>query len=233
MAVNGPLYRASLALAPALYRAISRLLLASCRQERHGDEHYQKLLATGQPFIVCFWHYSLVQVIHQATDGKWVAMVSASADAEYVSRILNGMGIATVRGSRGKGGLAALKEMMGHIKEHGRKAAIVADGSQGPPLKVQAGVILLASKTGIPILPLIAVADRYWAFHSWDRTVLPKPFSRVALCFAAPMVVPTEIKSRELEEYRLQLEGKMLDLYTKAWGMFGVGDHGDINKGNG
>lgn len=233
MAVRGALYQTSLALTPTLYRAISGLLFATCHEEKHGDEHYQKLLKSGEPFIACFWHYSLVMAIHQIVGQNWVAMVSASADAEYVSAILQRMGLATVRGSRGKGGLAALKEMMAAIKGQGRKAAIVADGSQGPALKVQAGVILLASKTGIPILPLTAAADRYWAFRSWDRTVLPKPFARVALCFDAPMTVPANLKSQELEQYRLQLEGGMLELYAKAWGRFGAGGHGDMTKEKG
>jgi hypothetical protein len=197
----------------------------------HGDEYFQQLLATGQPFITCFWHYALVPMVHLSAGKNCVAMVSASSDAEYVSRILNRMGITTVRGSRGKGGLAALKEMMVFIKEQGMKAAIVADGSQGPPLKVQAGVILLASKTGIPIIPLTCAADRYLAFRSWDRIVLPKPFARVAFCLGEPLLVPADIKAPGLEQYRLQLEDRMLDLYAEAWGRFGISRHGDMTKG--
>ncbi|MDD5757710.1 MAG: lysophospholipid acyltransferase family protein [Desulfobulbaceae bacterium] len=230
MAVNSLLSRTSLALAPTMYRAITRLLFATCRHEQHGIEHYHSLQASDQPFIVCFWHYSLVMAIHHHSKGNWVAMVSASSDAEYVSRILQSMGFVTVRGSRGKGGLAALKEMMTLIKEQGRKAAIIADGSQGPPLEVQAGVILLASKTGLPILPFAGGADRYWAFRSWDRTVLPKPFARLSSCFGAPMTVPAKIKSQELEYYRLQLETQMLNLYTEAWGIFGIDRHGYMAK---
>jgi len=226
MAVNGRLYQASLVVVPPLYRLVSRLLFASCRVEKQGDERYQQLLASGQPFIACFWHYSLVFVLPQIVGRDWVAMVSASRDAEYVSRILNGMGLATVRGSRGKGGLAALKAMMVAMGEGGRKAAIVADGSQGPALKVQAGVILLASKTGVPILPFAAAADRYWAFRSWDRTVLPKPLARVALCFSEPLEVPPGVSASELETYRLRLEERMLALYGQAWGRFAAPGHG-------
>lgn len=228
MAVSDRLYRASLLLVPPLYRAVSRLLFASCRIERHGQERYHQFLASGQPFIACFWHYSLVFVLPEIVGRDWVAMVSASRDAEYVSRILNGMGLATVRGSRGKGGLAALKMMMAAIGEEGRKAAIVADGSQGPALKAQAGVILLASKTGVPILPFAAAADRYWAFRSWDRTVLPKPFSRVALGFGQPLLVPPGLGSAELEAHRRDLEGRMLALYGEVWGQFAASGHGSL-----
>lgn len=230
MAMNGLLARASWSLAPALYRGITSILFASCRREQHGVEHYQALQASGQPFIVCFWHYSLVMAINHNAEGNWVAMVSASSDAEYVSRILQSRGFVTVRGSRGKGGLSALKEMITIIREEGRKAAIIADGSQGPALKVQAGVILLASKTNIPILPFAAGADRYWAFRSWDRTVLPKPFARLSSCFGTPITVPAKIKAQQLEDYRLQLENQMLGLYSKAWGIFGIDDHRETTK---
>ncbi len=227
MAVKGLMSRISLVVVPFLYLAITRVLFATYREEVRGDEHYQRLRASGQQFIICFWHYSLLYVIRRIGGQDWVAMVSASDDAEYISRTLNRLGHATVRGSRNRGGLSALKELITQVRRHGKKAAIVADGSQGPALEVQAGVILLASKTGIPILPLTWGADRCWAFRSWDRTALAKPFARLALCFGEPLTVPDDLSSEDLEEYRLQLERQMLGLYAEAWGAFGVKGHGD------
>lgn len=225
MAVKGFFYRASLALAPSLYLFLTRLLFATYREEVRGEAHYQQLRTTGQQFIVCFWHYSTLYVMRRIGGQNWVAMVSASDDAEYISRTLNRMGHATVRGSRNRSGLSALRELISLVKKQGKKAAIVADGSQGPPLKLQAGVILLASKTGVPILPLAWGADRYWAVRSWDRTALAKPFARLRLCFGEPMVVPAELTSPELEQCRLQLEGQLLDLYAESWGAFGLSGH--------
>lgn len=225
--MKGRLYQASLTVLPRLYLGLARLLFGSCRVELRGEgaAHYQRLLASGAPFIVCFWHYSIAFAIQLVGGRNWVAMVSASEDAEYISRILNLMGHDTVRGSRGKGGLAAIKELMAAVQAQNKKAAIVADGSQGPALEVQAGVILLASKTGIPILPLTVSADRYWAFRSWDRTMLPKPFSRVVLCYGEPLLVPSPLKSHDLEANRQLLEERLLDLYCQAWSVFGRTGH--------
>lgn len=225
MAVKGFFYRVALAVVPSLYMLLTRVLFATYREEVRGNEHYQKLRDSGGQFIICFWHFSTLYVMRRIGGQNWVAMVSASDDAEFISRTLNRLGHATVRGSRNRSGLSALKELISLVKKQGKKAAIVADGSQGPPLKVQAGVILLASKTGIPILPLTWGADRYWAVRSWDRTALAKPFSRLRLCFGEPLIIPTELSSPELEEYRLQLEGRMLDLYAEAWGAFGISGH--------
>lgn len=225
MAVKGLAYRASLAIMPPLYLGVSKLLFATCREQAQGLGYYQTLLASGQPFIACLWHYSLLYAIHRMEGRDWVAMVSASDDAEYVSRVLTRMGHHTVRGSRNRGGLTAVKEMLSVIKRQGRRAAIVGDGSQGPPLILQPGAILLASKTGAPILPLAWGVDRYWAFRSWDRTLLPKPFARVALCFGQPLTVPPSLSAEEMEHWRRQIEGRMLDLYAQAWRPFGRDGH--------
>ncbi len=224
MVVKAFLKRASLALVPHLYMGITGLLFPTYREEVAGGEHYQRLRASGQPYIICFWHYSLLYVMRRITGGGWVAMVSASDDAEYVSRTLNCMGHDTVRGSRNSGGLGALKELITRVRREGKKAAIVADGSQGPPLQLQPGVILLASRCGIPILPLTWGADRCWTFRSWDRTALAKPFARLSLCFGEPFAVPEGLKAEELEPYRLELEQRMLALYHQSWGPFIKGE---------
>ncbi len=219
------LSKISLALVPPLYTALSKMLFATCRVREHGRLNYEALGQRNIPFIAAFWHYSIFYTMHRIEGREWVAMVSGSSDAEYISHLLNRMGLTTVRGSRGKGGLQALKEMMSLMDKHGKKAAIVADGSQGPPLRVQAGVILLASKTGAPILPFAWGADRYWAFHSWDRSVLPKPFAQIAIYYGEPLQVPANIRSTGLEDYRARLEESLTGLYRRAWGEFGVEQH--------
>lgn len=221
------LQRLLLAVLPRLYLGLTRTLFATVRETTPGLVHYQGLLASGQPFIACLWHYSLLYGISRTKGRGWVIMASASGDAEYIARVLQSMGHVTVRGSRSKGGLAALREMIAQMTSHGRRAAIVGDGSQGPALELQAGVILLASKTGAPILPLAWGADRYWAFRSWDRTALPKPFARVNMCFGQPFTVPAALTSSSLEEHRLRLQQIMRELYREAWRPFGVQGHAD------
>ncbi|MBA3013413.1 MAG: lysophospholipid acyltransferase family protein [Proteobacteria bacterium] len=232
MAVKGFVHHVSLAVVPPLYIGLSRMLFATCREQHQGIEHYHSLLASGKPFIACFWHYSILYAIKMIEGRDWVAMVSASDDAEYLSRTLTMLGHHTVRGSRNRGGLVALKEMLAVIKRQGRRAAIVGDGSQGPPLVLQPGVILMASKAGVPILPFAWGVDRFWTFRSWDRTVLPKPFARVAMCFDEPVTVPPAMTGQEIEHWRQEVEGRMLTLYTRAWRSFGRKGHMEIEQEN-
>lgn len=208
--------------APPLYRLVSGLLFSSCRVEKIGMEYLQPM--ADVPGLIAFWHYSVFYILHLGRGWAAVAMVSGSSDGEYVARLLHGLGIATVRGSRRKGGLAALREMAAAMAQ-GRTGTIVADGSQGPPLVVQAGVILLASRTGRAIVPAAWSADRYFTFNSWDRTILPKPFARLFLICGEPLHVPAELGKGDIENYRLQLEQRLLAIYRTAWGRFGKEGH--------
>ena len=151
-------------------------------------------------------------------------MVSASEDGEFVARILARQGVVAVRGSRNRGGFAALKGLIALLRQ-GYNAAIVADGSQGPARAMQAGAVLLAGKSGAPILPLAVAADRYWAFRSWDRTLLPKPFARLDLWYGEPMTVPENPGQEEVEHCRLEMERRLNGLYVQAWAGFGKEAH--------
>lgn len=223
---NSLLYKLLLAIVPWLYIGVSRLLFATCRVWVHGGENLARCEAQAKPFVGVFWHYSVfaaVELIRGRGRG-WGAMVSASEDAEFVARILARQGVVSVRGSRNRGGISALKGLIGLLRQ-GYNAAIVADGSQGPPRVMQAGAILLAGKSGAPILPLVVAADRYWAFRSWDRTLLPKPFARLDLWYGEPMTVPEKAGAEEIERCRLEMEHRLNALYAQAWSEFGSTGH--------
>jgi lysophospholipid acyltransferase (LPLAT)-like uncharacterized protein len=210
--------RFALWLVPLVYTMLVRLLFVTCRVRVVGDEHRQWCYSRPVPFIAAFWHYSVFAVIelHRNRGKRWAAMVSASDDAEYVARLLERQGGVTVRGSRNRSGVRALKGLIDLMRQ-GYNAAIVADGSQGPPRVMQAGALMLAGKSGAPILPVVVAADRYWAFRSWDRTVLPKPFSRLVLAYGEPLTVPADCGVEGLEPYRLELEIRLNRLYDLAW----------------
>ena len=216
-------YRLSLVVIPHLYTLMCRILFATCRFTHNGKEYFHGETAPPQ-LIVTLWHYSIFYTIQLYKKRKWTAMVSASKDGEYVARTLETIGFETARGSTGKRGVGALKGMLTSIKK-GKSAAIVADGSQGPALIAQGGAALLASRSGLPMVPIVWAADRYIAFRSWDRTVLPKPFSKISVWYGKPIYVPKGCKTDELEEYREKLDSVMNDLYNKAWGTFGITKH--------
>lgn len=220
------LYRLSLAVGPVLFGLLTRLLFATCRIRWVGREHLRKMDRENRPLIAAFWHYGVFLILHLSRGKrKWVAMVSSSKDGEYVARIVESFGFETVRGSRNRGGIGALKGMVKAVKERGLSAAIVADGSQGPPLVAQPGAVLLASHSGVDILPVGWAADRYWSFRSWDRTVLPKPFAKVVVEVGEPLAVPGGLDSAGLEQYRLELDRRLLAIYRRCWAACGREAH--------
>jgi lysophospholipid acyltransferase (LPLAT)-like uncharacterized protein len=225
MAKNDLVYKLGLALVPPVYQLTTALLFKTCRLEETGTEFLDRCEKKG-PYIAVFWHYGIYYTIHSSKGRSWAAMVSASKDGEYVARLLERMGYETVRGSRGKDkeGVKALREMTASLQK-GRRAAIVADGSQGPPRVLQPGALILASRTGVPILPLAWAADRYYTFRSWDRSIVPLPFATIRMCYGEPLTVPQRLRGEEFEAQRLGLENQLNDLYEKAWARFGRREH--------
>lgn len=217
-------YKVGVRIIPYLVYWLMRLWFCTCRVNTHGSKYYRKIADAGITAIVTFWHYSITFTLYNQRKDSGVAMVSASKDGEYIARLVGHFGFDSVRGSSNSRGMSALKKLMKKVRE-GANAAIVADGSQGPPLKVQAGSILLASRTGKPILPVAWSADRYVAFGSWDKMVLPKPFAKIEYFYGEPIYIPKKLNQEEFEEQRLLLEKRLNELYLKAWQLQGKTEH--------
>ncbi len=224
MKEGGLVHKFTLAVVPRLISWLIRGWFLTCRIGEHGTDNRKQCGEHDHPVIVTFWHYAILYTFHHLRRESAVVMVSASRDGEYIARLAARFGFASVRGSRNRRGLQAMKELMRHLSE-GRHVALVADGSQGPALKVQPGAILLASKTGSPILPMTWSASRYWAIRSWDRMVIPKPFSRIDFFYGKPVFVPGNMKAEGIEDYRLQLERNLNEIYETAWGAYGKQEH--------
>ena len=115
----------------------------------------------------------MISYIFSGWDGA--ILVSRSNDGEIIARILQRQGHETIRGSTAKGGLRALATLIKRLKARPRPGVIIPDGPQGPRFKVQPGVIILAKKTGYPIIPVTYSARWMKVFKSWDRFILPCP----------------------------------------------------------
>jgi len=217
---------------PRLYVALTTAWFASCRLKIRGNINPEQVLAQGA--VVLFWHYSFFYMFYLMHRYPGVVMVSASKDGEYIARVARLLGFETVRGSANRFGVRALKGMVDHMKQ-GKNGGIVADGSQGPALRVQPGAVMVAAKSGFPIMPVVVAAQRYKTFNSWDHTILPMPFSRVIVEYGTPIHVPEKLSSEIVEQYRQQLETEMLGMYDRLWQEFGRKDHvhvqGDGNNG--
>ena len=234
-------YRTSLAILPPLVAGLMRLWFASCRLKELGEKTSYTAIEKNEQLIAAFWHYSFFYLFYYLRKRKAAVMVSASKDGEYIARLAQNFGHVPVRGSSNTRGFRALREMLTALQE-GQSVGIVADGSQGPPRKVQPGVILMASRSKIPICPMAWAASRYISFKSWDRTVLPLPFSTIVLKLGDLFHVPPDLTADEVKAYSAQLEDHLNILYNEVWQSVGQGPHDsevyftvhtDLNKPSG
>jgi len=206
----------SLAVVPWCLAMLMRLWFATCRVTIHNEEYLDLEHNPENVYIATFWHYSFVYVFYFMRKHPAIAMVSASDDGEYIARLAKQFGFSSARGSSNNRGVGALKKLIKVVRS-GENCAVVADGSQGPPRVAQAGAVLLASRTGVQMAPLVWSASRYFTIKSWDRTAIPKPFSKVDYYYGKPIFVPPRVKGAEIEQYRLQLEKSLNALYATAW----------------
>jgi lysophospholipid acyltransferase (LPLAT)-like uncharacterized protein len=129
-------------------------------------------------------------------------LVSKSKDGEYMARILRFFGFNCVRGSSSHGGLLAMRGLL-RATAKGHSAVITPDGPRGPVFKMHPGVIFLAQKSGVPIIPAACALSKKKVIGSWDKYQFPLPFSRVEARYGAPFLVSatdsTEVKALELE----------------------------------
>ena len=189
---------------PPLAATVMRLLHRTCRFEIVGGENYRAAREIN-PRIAAFWHFSYPTVLYFFRDHGYLTVVSRSRDGEFAARLVKSLGYSPFRGSPGKGGVAALKGMISAFRGC-PGGGFVADGSQGPAQVAQKGLLLLAMYSGCPIMPVSVAADRCWRFRTWDRTLLPKPFARIALSFGPLIRIERGASADKVEECRVQLE---------------------------
>src|SRR5205807_4997169 len=122
--------------------------------------------------------------------------------------LITSLGMGMVEGSATRGGIEAVRKL---TREHHpwRHLAVTPDGPRGPRRVVQPGIVYVASRTGMRIVPAGVGYRRPWRAGSWDRFALPKPFSRARCLTAEPIAVPGSLRSTELEPYRLRVQAEM------------------------
>jgi lysophospholipid acyltransferase (LPLAT)-like uncharacterized protein len=165
-----------------------RGLRATLRLRHHGDERVRERERRGEPFILAFWHRHLLLMPYAYRGRRISVLVSQSRDGELIARTVARLGIDSSRGSSSRGGIVGMRSLLRKAAE-GWDIAFTPDGPRGPLREVQPGVILAAAATGLPIQPVAVAASRAKLLRSWDRFVVPLPFSAVHFVYGEPLVV--------------------------------------------
>lgn len=186
-------------------RLLATMLLATVRFRTRHRERFDRYADRGEPVLYAIWHGRLLPLTYYHRHRGIAALISQSADGEYIARLVAGWGFDPIRGSTSRGGRAALREVVRRVRA-GQSIAITPDGPRGPRQQVQPGVIVAAQLTGVPIIPIVAGCTRAWWPGGWDRFCIPKPFSRVMVVYGEPRRVPREAGEGELQALRTELE---------------------------
>lgn len=192
----------------SLGKGLVDLLFSTMRIQVVGLEKVRAEIESRR-FIFAFWHSRMLMVSYLYKGWGGVILVSRSKDGEITTRILQRQGHETIRGSTSRYGVQAMAKLIKTLKEEVRPGGVVPDGPRGPRFKVQPGVIKLAQRTGYPIVPISYSAKRLKVFGSWDRFVLPYPFSKACVIYGTPVSVPSRLDAVSREHYRVRLEDEL------------------------
>lgn len=196
-----------------LYKFV-RLYSFTLRLEVQNESDWlDRYLNNNERILLCTYHqqfFSAIRHFQKYRDYKPGLMISLSRDGELVSAVAERTGWTTVRGSSSKGGPEALRAMIDHLVQH-RLAGHIIDGPRGPFGVVKAGAIRLAHASEASIVPFYTIADRAWYANSWDKFLIPKPFSRVILRFGEAIKFDPSDSTEEFEAHRKALEDTMFE----------------------
>jgi len=197
--------------ADLVFYLLINLIGLTARFEVTGWENHDKAEENGGLPIYVFWHDRIFLTTYWWRNRRIVVMTSRSFDGEYIARFIQRFGYGAVRGSSTRGGVGAIIEMARLMRE-GCTTAFTIDGPKGPRYVAKMGAVLLAKKSGHPIMPVTMALDRYWTMASWDRFQVPKPFTRACIFVASPIYVPADADELTLAAKRDELQQTLDDL---------------------
>lgn len=194
----------------------SWLIRSLCRTLKIEINDQADILKSGprEPVIWAFWHNQMFMLpwIKEKWAGNVPAIIlsSPSDDGQIVADICAQFGMEAARGSSSKPykGMSALIMLATKLKA-GFDVGITPDGPRGPCHRVNPGVLKLAQLTGRLIMPVHVQFENFWRLRTWDRFIVPKPFSRVLVTMATLIAIPRELDEEGFEQHRQGLEALM------------------------
>ncbi|MFT4729297.1 MAG: lysophospholipid acyltransferase (LPLAT)-like uncharacterized protein [Granulosicoccus sp.] len=185
---------------PPIVWGLIRIIWKTCRIEVIlNSENVTALLEEKTPFIPCYWHQQQIFCVRYLLDIaksdsrlKLGYLISPSADGDIATTMFGSQGVHIIRGSATRGGAQALREIYLRIKQDGISPIVTPDGPTGPIYECKPGVAMLAQLSRVPMLPLAYSSSSTWKLKSWDRFMLPRPFSRIVIGVGKPLHVNRE-----------------------------------------
>lgn len=197
-------------------RGLFRLLAATARVEREGEEHLRAAVSGWPGIVFAVWHGRLLLAALTHRHRNVVTMASRNRDGELIARILEPEGFIVARGSTSRGGSEALRDMEGEARAGRTWLALTPDGPRGPRHLAKVGSVVLALRSGFVLLPTGVSARPARQFRSWDGFLLPAPGARIAVVYGPPLPVPADADEARVEALRAEFEIALRETEARA-----------------
>jgi hypothetical protein len=171
------------------------------------EEGAQETIA-DRPFIASSWHSCIIPATYVCRNQGVRVMSSNSYDGEYMGRIIRKFGFVAVKGSSSRHAVRALLGLRRALEE-GWTVSFTLDGPRGPRYKVKPGPVALARSSGVPLTMFHIAVDRAWVLNTWDRLIIPKPFSRALMRVGKLIPVPTNAPNSDIDRYQQELQASL------------------------
>lgn len=200
-------------LIPTIAYFIINFISKTLRFELDNIEYILEEKPKGKNFVFAFWHNQFFVMPYfyrkYLKNSHISVLTSLSKDGEYISRVVEKFGFNAIRGSSSRGGENAIRLLIRQL-EQGIDVAVTPDGPRGPRHKVQQGVIALAELSGCSIIPVGYKATCKKVLNTWDKFIIPLPFSKGRFVTADPIHIPRDISEADKKQYKIKLENALI-----------------------
>ena len=204
----------------AVVYSMIRLLGPTLRYEVLGWQHAEGVYTSGKRCIWAFWHRVIIPIVWWHRNHGTVVMNTTAFDGQWTRKVIEWLGFGTAQGSSSRGGLRGLAVMARRL-EQGVDCAFTIDGPRGPRYVAKPGPVMLARKTGCPVMVFHIGVDRGKTFtNTWDHFLLPAPFARTMILFAPPIYVPADADQQMLEAKHAEMQRELERVRDIAEGWF-------------
>ncbi len=207
-------------LAVRLARLIVETLWRTCRIRIEGEARLHALIAEHGAIVPVCWHQHLLlcarYLVSRPGGLKAGFMISPSVDGEAPTWLAQSYGAHVVRGSGSYTGVRAIRGVHAAIVKEGISPGVTPDGPRGPRFKFKPGAIFTAQISKKPVVPLAFHAKNAFVLDTWDKFVLPLPFSRITIAIGEPYVPAKRLAEDEMSDAQALMERRMLETYRMA-----------------
>jgi lysophospholipid acyltransferase (LPLAT)-like uncharacterized protein len=194
--------------------SLIRVLAATWRFRQLNYEPVAAFRAERRAAIYAFWHAQMLPFLALHRNANAAVLVSVHRDGERITHAAARFGFRAIRGSTSRGAAGALRGLVRALQD-GLEVVVTPDGPRGPAEQFAAGTLIAAQQAGVPVVLMAAAARRAWRLGSWDRFMIPQPWTRITVAYSEPIPV-TGSSPREAAAAAADFQARLIALNQAA-----------------